>query len=744
MANVVFDDDDIEEGASSNVVTNTVGDADGSIKQGHEVGNINEGLIAYYPFENTDDDTVAYDAALDNHGTINGATPTAGKIGSNALSFDGSNDDYVNMNTQFSRGSVSISVWFYRATSGTFHTVYSEGPFGGNGAVGCHVRLTDTDNLSFTVITQSAGDSTGDDITTPAPPANEWHHAVCTYDSSTDEMQIYVNGDLRNSKTHSSGGEIYNGDYANLIGSRGWDYPAITFDGNIDELRIYERILCQQEIDALYEFGVPESDSLSEGVSQYALDGGATDSWGANDGTVNGPVFVQGLQDRAGSFDGSDDGIDVPHSSDLSLTGDWTVSGWVKPESSLSDASTAGIMAAKSETGGGRPNYSVYFATTGEIGTNYYATDGTWQDTKSQTSWTADEWHHVAGVYDESAGTLSLYVNGVKESSIDVSAEPQTYSGDLNIGYRNGSGNYLPGEIEDVRIYDTPLSQHEVKSLASEHVEALHQRRGVTREYPLDGDATDVVGGNNGTLNGDPQFVSGRSGQAIELDGTDDYVDIPNLGSLSSYTISGWIKPDGSKSSNAIIGLFNNNRVEAYWKTDGLINFIQTDSSGNNSSVVGDSPRGEWTHFAATWDGNYLQMHVNGYLVDTDTISGMGSMSSDDIIGARGSSSPPDLEFEGQMEDFLIYDRALSTEEVRRLADDGPFTYHPPRLTLPVESEDVSNGLEAEWTLDGDVSDSVGYDGEAINPPSFVSDRGGTVAEFDGTDDYVRDRKSVV
>ena len=56
----------------------------------------------------------------------------------------------------------------------------------------------------------------------------------------------------------------------------------------------------------------------------------------------------------------------------------------------------------------------------------------------------------------------------------------------------------------------------------------------------------DVWGNNNGTIVGAPKTVSGRVGEALEFDGTNDYVNLTNLGDfggkVGSSTFEAWVK----------------------------------------------------------------------------------------------------------------------------------------------------------------------------------------------------------
>ncbi|MCG8700535.1 MAG: hypothetical protein MI922_20945, partial [Bacteroidales bacterium] len=69
--------------------------------------------------------------------------------------------------------------------------------------------------------------------------------------------------------------------------------------------------------------------------------------------------------------------------------------------------------------------------------------------------------------------------------------------------------------------------------------------------YQFNGNALDAIGNNDGTLNGSPAFAAGKDGQAIDLDGTDDYVSVPRS-IQNDFTIAFWMKtsqtgPAGTK-----------------------------------------------------------------------------------------------------------------------------------------------------------------------------------------------------
>jgi hypothetical protein len=69
---------------------------------------------------------------------------------------------------------------------------------------------------------------------------------------------------------------------------------------------------------------------------------------------------------------------------------------------------------------------------------------------------------------------------------------------------------------------------------------------GLVGWWPFDGNANDIVGGNNGTSENGATFGSGKVGQAFALDGVDDYINVPDAAALrpASLTIEGWARFD--------------------------------------------------------------------------------------------------------------------------------------------------------------------------------------------------------
>jgi len=97
------------------------------------------------------------------------------------------------------------------------------------------------------------------------------------------------------------------------------------------------------------------------------------------------------------------------------------------------------------------------------------------QDSQDNTSYKAvsssnlktDTWYHIAGIYDPKNG-YKVYLNGAMEGSNNTTSWYNT-NPNQSIGarYRPGgnSDQFFTGKIQDLRIYNRPLSKSEIQTL---------------------------------------------------------------------------------------------------------------------------------------------------------------------------------------------------------------------------------------------------------------------------------------
>ncbi|WP_414838332.1 LamG domain-containing protein [Candidatus Nanosalina sp. VS9-1] len=270
---------------------------------------------------------------------------------------------------------------------------------------------------------------------------------------------------------------------------------------------------------------------------------------------------------------------------------------------------------------------------------------------------------------------------------------------------------------------------------------------GLVGYWPLhDDSATDYSGNkNHGTLNGGVTTgVSGRGGlQAMSFDGSDDYVGVSDdsVFTVSSFTVSAWVKID-SQGEYGIISNYNGSGSSQHYgirygsnnSGDGSyrVNIYYDDGGASGYSftiLYGDTDiaDGNWHLVTGVWDGSTGEttLYVDGNIENSSTGEYTGTLnpSSGPRIGDDTAGSHSN--FDGNICQARIYNRALSQSEIQELYKWGSGDYARP----PNQNE----GGVSYWPLDGDVNDSWGSNDGTNNGASFVSNSiRHEAAKFDG------------
>jgi len=203
------------------------------------------GLVANWLFYNGAGDTLYDYSGKGNHGNINGAKWTDKEQAGWALDFDGV-DDYVDCGNDASLDNftaLTLTAWV-NGQQQTNLVWFSGGTY--SNEIILHFQ-----GAGFYLVA-SDGTASGYLDWDSNPPLNEWVHLAATWDGST--MKLYQNGVPQATTLAFSGGS--EGKLTNstrrYIGHR-FNSANPWFKGLIDEVRIYNRALSEDEIKKIYE-----------------------------------------------------------------------------------------------------------------------------------------------------------------------------------------------------------------------------------------------------------------------------------------------------------------------------------------------------------------------------------------------------------------------------------------------------------------------------------------------------------
>lgn len=212
---------------------------------------------------------------------------------------------------------------------------------------------------------------------------------------------------------------------------------------------------------------------------------------------------------------------------------------------------------------------------------------------------------------------------------------------------------------------------------------------GIVAWYPGEGNANDIQGGNNGTINGTVSFVAAKVGQGFQT-GADSFVRVPSAPSLRPNIVSAelWVRatsPGIYKYPLGVVRGYNgaDRSIASYafytGPSGGLVFYVSTPSdptgtvSPNAGTQIWD---GQLHHIAGTYDGSRVRLYVDGREI------GFGVSASGDVLYDNtyengdlfiGSYNTTDsrFPFPGTTDEVSIYNRALTQPEIQSIFNAG-------------------------------------------------------------------------
>ncbi len=167
--------------------------------------------------------------------------------------------------------------------------------------------------------------------------------------------------------------------------------------------------------------------------------------------------------------------------------------------------------------------------------------------------------------------------------------------------------------------------------------------------------------------NVDCDFVKGRKGMAISLNGMSSYLELPkSLSIKKNVTIMLWVKLKRGRLNWIISEGENNKAISLAINDSTFIYFLAGEQLTSKNPVEVDS----WTHIAATWDGKTQIIYING--VESNRVEKTSptlNTPTNPLNVGREAYDKGRNYFGGLIEDLVVLDKALPAEEIKKFIE---------------------------------------------------------------------------
>jgi hypothetical protein len=197
-------------------------------------------------------------------------------------------------------------------------------------------------------------------------------------------------------------------------------------------------------------------------VAAYGFNEGAGTTLGDSSGNgrqgtiANATWSATGRYGGALLFNGTNAWVTIADATSLRLTTGMTIEAWVQPTVAMGTSWRSVLMKERS----GGLSYSLYANGSTSRPSADINTGGVDQTVRGTAAVAANVWTHLAATFNGT--TLRLYVNGTLVQSMAVTGSLVTGTGALRLGGNSAWGEWFKGYIDDVRIYNRPLTAAEI------------------------------------------------------------------------------------------------------------------------------------------------------------------------------------------------------------------------------------------------------------------------------------------
>jgi hypothetical protein len=562
--------------------------------------------------------------------------------------------------------------------------------------------------------------------TTVEPQAGRWYHVALRYDAArqSGQLALLVDGQL-DAVADAAGSRVATA-HPFVFGNYFTGGADTDFTGEIDDIRFWSAALPDETIRARRntrltgtEAGLaawfpldgntrdntgnlPDGmlvcrEGFSDGVSAlgcapvpsglvswWRAEGNFRDHAGANHaGGVAGAGFVPGKVGQAFDLDGIRSYVQVTTPTGLPLgNSPRTILLWCKTSRNLSAQPNTGIIQYGSDANGrmfgligsGNAPGKVYFF-------------GYSNDLPAQTALAPDTWQHLAVTYDGS--TVTHYRNGQPDGSAGRALDTTLNANGLLIGNYPGTPQWL-GAIDEVMIFN--------RALAAAEIAAIHDAgqagccpgegasdpplpsapSGLVSWWAAEDDFSDRTRTNPASGVGGAGFADGVVGRAFDLNGSTSLVQVASPANLplgnAPRTLMLWCRTPRNLATSSDSGIIQYGS-DSNGRMFGLITSLNAPGKlyffgyNNDLSSLRTLAPNTWHHLAVSYDGTNVRLYLDGQR------EAAAARSLDTILNTNGltiGNRPGGSFWHGQLDEVMLYNRALEPWEIQAIHDAGP------------------------------------------------------------------------
>ena len=293
---------------------------------------------------------------------------------------------------------------------------------------------------------------------------NTWQHIIVTYDGTSlaSGVKIYLNKVLRSLTT------VQNNLTNSIIHSEpltigAWEDGSFTSDGIIDDVRMYDHVLSQSEVDELYNLAPFIWWKLDETSGTTIFDSRNNTNLTVTNANLS-VNWVPGIIDNAFQTDGIDDNAWALSTANNTYGVVVSKSLWVKFTSSLSGIILTKVFRYAGDSVfeiGLSDKISFYVGTTGLQAMQLI----------SSNSYNDGNWHHVVGI--RNGDNFKLYVDtvlvgNITKTGVDTGYDNLSSTHRIEIGARRGTLYRKAAAVDQIKIFRKELTTQEIMELYEE------------------------------------------------------------------------------------------------------------------------------------------------------------------------------------------------------------------------------------------------------------------------------------